>query len=518
VFGSTALELNERLQLRAKADEKLSKEVVSKSLSGIPRVLGIFTGQGAQWPRMGAELLGNTHVATAILEHLDDCLAELPDGPSWSIKGEILAEGRSSRINKAEISQPVCTAVQILLVDVLVSAGIKFEAVVGHSSGEIGAAYAAGYLSAKDAIRIAYYRGMHLNQAGGPNGEKGAMMAVGTSFQDAQELCEMPELKGRINIAASNSFSSVTISGDADAVHEAQGVLEDERKFARLLKTDKAYHSHHMLPCSQAYMKSLVDCKVKVLRPRSGITWISSVYNENAANCRDILKDEYWVSNMVRPVMFSQAIETSIAESGPFDIGIECGPHPALKGPVLQVIQEVLGEPLPYTGLLSRGRNDNQALAEGLGYLWQALGDRAVDYGAVDKFLAGPDAAAPKMLVNLPSYAWDHDRVYTHECRQYGAYRTRPDASHELLGVRVLDGTKEQLRWRNMVRPREVPWISGHQIQGQMVFPAAGHLCSALSALQFAADGLEMKLVEIEDFEIGQAMVFNDDNSSVETQ
>lgn len=467
---------------------------------------------------MGAELLGHTNVATSILNHLDDCLAELPDGPSWSIRNEILAEGKSSRINEAEISQPICTAVQILLVDILLSAGIKFVAVVGHSSGEIGAAYAAGYLSAKDAIRIAYYRGVHLHLAEGPNGENGAMMAVGTSFKDAQELCQMPELRGRINIAASNSFSNVTLSGDMDAIEIAQCVLEDEKKFVRLLRVDKAYHSHHMLPCSEAYMKSLVDCRIRVLRPRSRTTWISSVYNEDASNYREILKDEYWVNNMVSPVMFSQATETAIAESGPFDIGIECGPHPALKGPVLQVIQEVLGEQLPYTGLLSRGKNDNEALAEGLGYLWQALGDNAVDYGGVSKFLAAPDARVPKMLVNLPSYAWDHDRVYIHESRQYAAYRTRPDASHELLGVRFPDGTKEQLRWRNMIRPREVPWISGHQIQGQMVFPAAGYLSSTLSALQFAVEGVEMKLIEIEDFVIGQAMVFDDEYSSVETQ
>lgn len=518
LYASTAKELSERLRDRAEADDKVLNVVVCKSLPGKPRVLGVFTGQGAQWTRMGAELLANASAATSILDHLDKCLAELPDAPSWSIKNEILAKGESSRINEAEISQPICTAVQILLVDILGKAGITFEVVVGHSSGEIGAAYAAGYICAKDAIRIAYYRGIHLHLACGPNKEEGAMMAVGTSFQDAQELCEMPALEGRINLAASNSFSSITLSGDIEAIELAQQVLQDEKKFARLLKVDKAYHSHHMLPCSDAYMESLRACRIKVLRPRSDTTWISSVYNEDAANYREILKDEYWVNNMVSPVMFSHAIENAIAGNGPFDIGIECGPHSALKGPVLQIFHEVLEESLPYTSLLSRGKNDNQAIAEGLGYVWQALGDRAVDYISFDKFLAEPAEANPKMLANLPSYSWDHDRIFLHESRQYSSYRTRTEPTHELLGTKFPDGTEEELRWRNMMRPREIPWLSGHQVQGQIVFPGAGYLSAALEAVKYAAKGEQMKLIEIEDFVIRQAMVFDDEYSNVETQ
>ncbi|KAK5996028.1 Polyketide synthase-nonribosomal peptide synthetase phmA [Cladobotryum mycophilum] len=519
VFGSTAMQLSQGLRERSEADKTTLIPVPPKSPSSKPRVLGVFTGQGAQWKRMGAELLASSPKVVSILDHLERSLAELPDGPSFSLKSEILADEKTSRVNEAEISQPLCTAVQVVLVDLLRSAGVGFEAVVGHSSGEIGAAYAAGYISAGDAIRIAYYRGLHLHLAEGPKGEQGAMMAVGTSFDDAQELCDLPAFRGRIGIAASNSSASLTLSGDLDAIERAKEVLEDEKKFARLLKVDKAYHSHHMLPCSDAYRKSLADCGIKVLRPpRNGTAWISSVYGEDASDYRREIDSEYWISNMCKPVLFSQALEFALADRGPFDIAIECGPHPALKGPALQVIQEVLGGSIPYTGLLSRARPDNQSFAEGLGYLWQALGENAVDYNSFDKFMAGPGAPNPRLVPNLPSYAWDHERAFWHESRQYAANRTKTHPTHELLGTKCPDGTAKQHRWRNMLRPREIPWLAGHQIQEQMVFPAAGYVSAAIEAVKFAIQGQPIKEIEIEDFIIGQAIAFNDEYSSVETQ
>jgi len=519
VFGHTASDLAQKLRAKAEADKAALIPVASKSLPERPRVFGVFTGQGAQWTRMGAELLFASPASASIISELEKSLSDLPDGPEWSIKEELLASGTSSHVGQAALSQPLCTAVQIVLVDLLRSAGIQFEAVVGHSSGEIGAAYAANYLSASDAIRIAYYRGLHLHLAQGPGGKQGGMMAAGTSVEDAKELCNLPEFEGRIGIAAINSAASVTLSGDLDAIEAAKDILDDEKKFARLLKVDKAYHSHHMLPCSDAYRKSLIDCGIKVLRPsRNSPTWLSSVYGEDIADYRPELGSEYWISNMASPVLFSQAVEFAAAEKGPFDIAIEVGPHPALKGPALQVLSEFLGESIPYTGVLSRGKDDREAFAEGLGYLWQALGDNVVDYNTFDKFLAGAESPPPRILANLPHYAWDHDRRFWHESRQYAANRSKPDPTHQLLGTKCPDGTEQQLRWRNMLRPQEIPWLAGHQIQGQMVFPAAGYVSAALEAVKFATHGNHLRTIEIQDFVIGQAVIFKDEYASVETQ
>ena len=174
----------------------------------IPKVLGVFTGQGAQWPRMGAQLIENSPFAAARLEELDQALSSLPneDRPKWCLRVELLAGPDVSRLSEATISQPLCTAVQIILYDMMKQAGIKFDAVVGHSSGEIGAAYAAGFISAEDAIRIAYYRGLYAKLAQASNGSKGAMMAVGTTYEDALEFCELEDFDGRIQVAARNGM------------------------------------------------------------------------------------------------------------------------------------------------------------------------------------------------------------------------------------------------------------------------------------------------------------------------
>lgn len=203
------------------------------------RILGIFTGQGAQWAGMASRLM-RYPAAVAIIDELERSLADLPDPPSWSLKAELSVGKSCSRITEAAIAQPACTAVQILLVKMLQAADVRFSAVVGHSSGEIAAAYAAGYLSARDAIRVAYYRGVHLPLVGGKNGETGAMIAIDASYEEAQSICNRDEFCGRICVAASNSASSVTLSGDALAIRDVQAMFKASKRFARLLKVDNA--------------------------------------------------------------------------------------------------------------------------------------------------------------------------------------------------------------------------------------------------------------------------------------
>lgn len=157
----------------------------SKNASTPARILGVFTGQGAQWPSMSRELLSSSRVFRDSVQRLQKVLDECPDPPSWSIKNELMASASDSRLQEAAVSQPLCTALQIGLVDLLKVSGVEFHGVVGHSSGEIGAAYAAGRLTARDAILIAYYRGVHAKLASGLNGSKGSMMAAGLDVEEA---------------------------------------------------------------------------------------------------------------------------------------------------------------------------------------------------------------------------------------------------------------------------------------------------------------------------------------------
>ncbi|KAJ5374411.1 Acyl transferase/acyl hydrolase/lysophospholipase [Penicillium concentricum] len=511
-------------ELAARLDEAVgSSKITPSTQTGSirqPKLLGVFTGQGAQWARMGAELLESSPMVSDCIALLDRSLQELPTEhrPIWSLRDELVKDKSSSRIGEAAFSQPLCTAVQITLVQLLRAANLKLTAVVGHSSGEIAAAYAAGYVNEEDAIRIAYYRGWSLQYANDKEGQKGAMMAAGTSYEDAKELCEMPSLENRICVAASNSSASVTLSGDADAIEEAREILEDEKKFARMLKVDKAYHSHHMLSCSAPYIAAIRKCGVAIQRPPSGSAiWISSVYGDEIENVKDNLADTYWSNNMVNPVLFSQAVTYAVAAAGPFDMALEIGPHPALKGPAMQTIQEVSGQTLPYTGTLNRGKNDTEALSSALGALWIALGESVVDFAGFEmKAMQKQNTRTPQLIKGLPSYSWDHDRVYWHESRSSTAIRTEKEPFHSLLGVKCPDGTDNELRWRNYLHPREVSWLSHHQVQGQMVFPAAGYISAAVEAVMKKYGLDSVQLIDFHDVVIGQALVL-EENGGVET-
>lgn len=466
---------------------------------------------------MGVELLKSSKIASQVIERLETRLLQLPiaDRPKWSLMQELEKEPSSSRIGEATLSQPLCTAVQILQVDLLRAAGIDFDAVVGHSSGEIAAAYAAGFISAEDAICIAYYRGLHSKFASGPDGKPGAMMAIGTSAEDMQEICDDPDFQGRVCIAAVNSPVSVTLSGDQDAIEELKVILDDEKKFARLLKVDKAYHSHHMLPCSEAYLNSMAALNIHVDNGGQSI-WFSSVLNgEDMSGRHELLKGTYWDSNMISPVLLEKAITNAYTVLGPFDCALEVGPHPALKGPALQTIQEISGSELPYTGLFRRDASAVESVAEGLGYVWSCLGKDAIDLQKYDRYVSGDSPC--RLVKGLPTYAWDWDE-YWNESRYAKAIRLRPGPVHELLGHMTPDSNEQDMRWRHVLKPIEIPWLLGHRLQNQIVFPGAGYVITALEAAMAMCKQkrVSASLIELSDVEFGRALVFDDDNSNVE--
>ncbi|GME34422.1 Beta-ketoacyl synthase [Neofusicoccum parvum] len=486
-----------------------------------PGILGVFTGQGAQWATMGTALIARSRVFRESIARSEAALAALPDPPAWSLRAELLAGKETSRLGEAELSQPLCTALQIATVDLVGAAGVRLDAVVGHSSGEIAAAYAAGMLSAADAMAIAYYRGFHAKLAQGTDGKKGGMMAVGLSYEAALGFCAQPRWAGRIGLAASNSPSSVTLSGDLDAVLEAKEFFDGEKTFARQLLVDTAYHSYHMLPCAAPYLESLRRCNITVHRPRPGCVWSSSVRGDTELLEGDLaaLAGPYWVDNMVQPVLFSQAVECSLWNGGPFEMVVEIGPHPALKGPATQVLKAVLGSAPPYMGFMRRGDDEVEAFSGGLGFLWSNLGPAFVDFDGYRAACADADAAAvrPTMLKGLPSYAWDHDKVYWKEGRISRNFRLRRSTPHELLGRRVPDDSDYEMRWRNVLRLNEIPWIRGHEFQGQVLFPAAAYIAMALEASKTLAGDRPVRLFELQDISIRKALVMDEDSPGVET-
>lgn len=486
----------------------------------LSKVLGNFTGQGAQYARMGAELINQSPLARQVIQELESNLAQLPkeDRPNWSLQGEILADSSASRMDESAISQPLNTAVQIMLVDLLRSANFHFDAVIGHSSGEVGAAYAAGYLTARDALCVAYYRGLNCKLATSPNGNiKGVMLAVGTSMEDAMQLCEEAEFAGRITVAAVNSPSSVTISGDEDAIEELQVILDDEKKFNRRLRVDLAYHSNHMLPCAGPYVEGMRRAGIKAQSPSLShqCTWFSSVYDGKPVDLSFRLSDVYWEQNMIRPVLFSQALMSALSSGTVFDAVLEIGPHPALKGPASQTIQDVLHKSILYQGALSRGNGAIEAFSTSLGFLWSHLDRRSISLGCCEVAMSG-EKQWFNVLKGLPTYQWNHEARYWHESRRSRHMRLRQQPFHPLLGDASPDSGPHVLRWKNILKPSEMQWIEGHLVQNQIVFPAAGYVATALEAAQILADGESIRLIELSDLFIHQAVMFDGNDTGIE--
>ncbi|KAJ8117746.1 hypothetical protein OPT61_g1129 [Boeremia exigua] len=505
--AKSAQELCEKLDSSAqvsKARPKLDSLVRSSPI----RILGIFTGQGAQWAGMARELM-QFPAAVQIIADLENSLAELQDPPTWSLRAEMSANKTSSRVTEAAIAQPVCTAVQILLVEMLRAAGIRFTAVVGHSSGEIAAAFAANRLSARDAIRVAYYRGVHLPLVGGKDGEAGSMIAVAASYPEAQQLCDSDRFIGRVCVAACNSIASVTLSGDIVAIQEIEEIFHTQKRFARRLRVDNAYHSHHMIRCSEAITASLHACKITYQQPSvSDCLWISSVDLKPITKPIDII--DYWHRNTVGCVLFSQALDQALGLSE-FDLAVEVGAHPALKGPALQMIESALGRTIPYTGMLCRNMDDTEAFTAGIGYIWTHAQENVVDYAGYHHFM---DISGP-VLKGLPSYAWDYSKTFWYESRISHEYRNR-SVHHELLGSRSPDYSTDQIMWRNCLIPEELPWIREHCIQGQMVFPGSGYIVSAFEASLEAVAPKPVQLLELIDLEFGQPLVFTSEDTRVD--
>nr|UOK93122.1 AstA [Aspergillus stellatus] len=512
------IKINDELALR-KANS--SSTVVSRSDSEKKLVLGIFTGQGAQWPEMGVDLINTFPQARGWFEEMQKSLDELPGGQraDFSLLDELAAPKASSRIQEAAVAQPLCTAVQIVLVNVLYTLGISFDAVIGHSSGEVAAAYAAGVLNAHDAIRIAYLRGKVARMAAGSNGERGGMLAAGLSFDGAIAFCEQPQYLGRISVAACNSPSSVTLSGDADAIREAEQDLKGQDKFARIVLVDTAYHSHHMEPCAEPYLRAMEGCNIQVGEPTS-TRWYSTVYGGKEVNrspyvAKDLVSG-YWKDNMRQPVLFHQALMAAVGNFAPGLI-VEVGPHPALKGPVLQGISEGLkaasSTAIPYIGTLRRGLTGTVAVAETAGSLWTYLGSDEID---ISRYISLSGAHRKlKFIENLPHYPFDHSQSYWTETRRSKAYLHRTPRN-ELLGDLSEENAEGEWRWRNFLIPSNMEYLEGHQIQAQTIFPATGYIAMAFEAAAKIADGKSIRFMQVNDLIINQAIAFSEDSKGVE--
>ncbi|KAL8908900.1 MAG: hypothetical protein Q9171_005243 [Xanthocarpia ochracea] len=402
-LGSRREVLNHRAFCVTTGEEEFNFSEVDKSDDGQPpKVVFTFTGQGAQWAQMGKDLIENDMTFQESIRALDLHLSQLPEPAKWRIEDEILRANKQSRLSEARFCQPCCTAIQIAMVDLLRNWGIQPDAVVGHSSGEIAAAYACGSITAQDAISIAYYRGLVLE---------------GLSNTHSVEW-PLLDLETRI---------STTITGDQkqlDMVMENIRTTQPE-VLVRRLRVEVAYHSYHMKAVAIRY-ESVLQEMVPARSPRI-----------------PVLGPSYWTQNLVSPVLFFPAVSAIVRNITPRKMFLEIGPHSALAGPGRQILRarDAAGEYLP---TLTRNNLGRQDLLRTVGALW--IQNVSIDFSAMNKNF--------RFSNDLPTYPWRHEDFCWTESRLSKEWRFREFSHHQLLGSRVLESTSSDPSWRNL-QPRQ---------------------------------------------------------------
>ncbi|CAI6290866.1 unnamed protein product [Periconia digitata] len=443
----------------------------------------VFTGQGAQYANMGLGLLHYPVFKDTLVE-VDAVFKSL--GAEWSLF-DALKDGTS--IDRPEFSQPLCTAIQIALVRLLETFNIFPDVIVGHSSGEIAAAYTVGAFSLRCACAAAYHRGRLAGQiAKVSKMQPGAMMSVNLSEADAEAYLKKATLPGPVSVACINSPNNVTLSGDENAIDQLQVDLEKDSIFARKIKTGVAYHSPAMYHAADDYLASLDHLESRELPSGYNPIMISSVTSQKVANS-NLLDPQYWVNNMVSPVRFADAVQY-IVQSAPKVDGlkpitnfIEIGPHAALQRPVRDTLTHAGNTTARYGSALLRQDAPAKSILQVVGQLY-ASGYRVSITAANQQ--DGPDANV-KPVVDTPDYPFDTTLTYWHEPRLSHDWRLREEPTQSLLGFRANDWNPLKPRWRRMLNTEDVPWVADHVIGNSIIFPGVGSIVMAIEAVRQTA-------------------------------
>ncbi|KAI1490502.1 putative polyketide synthase [Biscogniauxia mediterranea] len=500
-----------------------------------PRVGFVFTGQGAQWAGMGKELALFFPVFRESILSADTFLESI--GCSWKASEILLGDKFQERINEPRFSQPLCTILQIALVELLRSFNVHPSTVVGHSSGEIAAAYAVGAISRQSAWKVAYFRGSLCSELAETSKEalNGAMMAVGLSESSVKpyidEILEGSPMGSILIAACINSPKNTTVSGDKELVEELKSMLERKNIFARILNVPVAYHSPHMLHIAGYYEEAIGTLDSGTLPPLFA-TMVSSVTGDIIQH-KELMQSQYWVRNMVSPVRFVDAINLVCRHSAKkirkkFDLShrnhasvsdlVEIGPHSTLQGPIREIIEANSssgGSALSYTHTLIRHRPAISTLLETMGRLHCFGFPIDIENINGDSSAYNNDVMT---LPGLPEYPFDHSCTYWHESRISKNTRLDPRPYNKFLGLPVPDWNSLEPRWRNSIKTTTHPWIEDHKVNGEILFPAAGIMVMAMEAMTQISAGQNITGFEFRDTAFLTAFTIPPDGEGVETQ
>jgi myxalamid-type polyketide synthase MxaD len=477
VTGNSPEQLTEGLEafLRGETRSSLSSD---HQISGRRRKLVfVFSGQGSQWFGMGRKLLQQEAVFREVVEHCDRAMRPYGD---WSLLAELtVIDAAQSRLNDIAIIQPALFAIQVALAALWRSWGIEPQAVVGHSMGEVAAAYVAGALSLEDAVRIICCRSRLVTRTVG----QGAMVAVELSLEETRRA--LVDYEDRVSIAASNSPTSTVLSGDPATLAAIVDQLQRQDIFCRQVKVDFASHSPQMDPLRDELLQALVG-----LQPRPVSVPFYSTVTGTVSNGLEF-GALYWTRNLREPVLFSTAVQR-LLEDG-HDIFLEISPHPILLSAIQQGFHHYAqeGAVLPS---LRREEEEHTVMLGSLGALY-TLG-RSVDWSR--------SYPASGRCVRLPSYPWQRERCWLETAAgntdsQWEHVPQNGRGKHPLLGRHFQSADPEGTHfWEAILDKRVLPYLDDHRIQGVALLPASAYAEMALAAAVevFGAQSFALKDIE----------------------
>ncbi|MDA2810897.1 SDR family NAD(P)-dependent oxidoreductase [Nocardiopsis sp. RSe5-2] len=420
------------------------------------RVAFVFCGNGSQWAGMGADLLHRDPVFTEAVHEADAALAPHLE---WSVAKEMALPPDQWRLERTEVAQPLLFAVQVGLDRMLRAQGIRPSAVVGHSVGEVAAAWACGALTLEQAARVVAARGL----AQAPTAGSGRMAAAALSPDQAEEV-----LAGRpgLEVAGINSAGDVTLAGDAARLAELGEELERRGVFFRMLDLDYAFHSSAMDTAREPLLAALEG-----LAPFAPEIPLASTVT--GALVEDAATDAgHWWRGVRDPVLFGPATER-LRDTG-IGVFVEVGPHPVLRSYLRRTLN---GDRTrrAVRATLDRDVPGPQAMEAAVGGIIAAGAD-------VDRRAHFP---RPGRVADLPAYPWQRARHWQGGRDQWAAVPAGP-VEHPLLGQRLPAAAPA---WEGPIEPAMAPWIGDHRLGGTVVFPGAGYIEMGLAAGKGALGG-----------------------------